>query len=39
MQFLTEGEHLHSSNREYQEEFTRFSQQLGVSEFAESLNW
>jgi hypothetical protein len=39
MRFITEGEHLHSTEERYIEEFEQFSVRLGVDEAAEHVNW
>ncbi len=39
MKLITEGEHLHSTDARYRQEFEQFSYRIGVSEPAESVNW
>jgi hypothetical protein len=39
MQLITEGEHLHSSDPNYQEEFDQLGIRLGVGAEAEHVSW
>ncbi|HYV34286.1 MAG TPA: hypothetical protein VE988_01195 [Gemmataceae bacterium] len=39
MKLITEGEHLHSSDNRYREQFEQFCYRLGVGEAAERVSW
>ena len=39
IRLITEGEHLHSSDYRFREEFEQFCYRLGVGEAAERVSW
>jgi hypothetical protein len=39
LKLITEGEHLHSTDVHYSEQFDRLCSRVGVSEPAERVNW
>jgi hypothetical protein len=39
LRLITEGEHLHSTDERYRDEFERLCYRLGVNEAAEPVSW